>query len=111
MADLFADVERCPACGNELSRYGCRAPADVGAFCHAPPPSRTSRRARTPRPPVVFEIPPTAAVQACQKCGAPIVFVRHTRTGNWMVLEADGAHRGQSHFARCPEAHSFRRPK
>lgn len=101
--------DTCSACGNELSRYGCRAPLDIGAFCHAPRPSRTSRPRRAPRPPIVFDIPPTATAQACARCGASIVFVRHAKTGKWMPLEATGEHRGESHFARCPAAASFRR--
>ncbi len=57
----------------------------------------------------------------CRGCGAPIVFVKHSRTGNTMPLELLGAEPAapgvdgrprfalMPHHARCPKASEFRK--
>lgn len=59
-----------------------------------------------PRKPVKFDIPPGAAVASCSGCGAAIVWVVTTK-GKRMPVDGDGT----SHFATCPDAKRFRKPR
>lgn len=59
------------------------------------------------------------AVQHCRACQAPIAFLK-TRTGKSIPINADTVRpddtdfdhtRHKSHFADCPQAAQFRKPK
>lgn len=72
--------------------------AEVGSF--EPPPAKERKR-------VTFPIPPSAPTKKCRSCGLPIVWIV-TTSGSKMPVDADGATRGDSHFATCPQAHLWR---
>lgn len=72
----------------------------------------------TTRPPAIFDIPDGTRVTACSACQGAIVFVKSKKTGKAMPLEAldrvangKTIKRGESHFAYCPRAGDFRRPR
>lgn len=56
--------------------------------------------------PVTFTVPPGAQAQSCRGCQAVIFWIL-TSLGNKMPVNADGT----SHFATCPDANKFRKPK
>jgi hypothetical protein len=95
--DLFAAAV-CSICQRPVTELGCTMPGDdVGAFCRAP------KR-------IMFAIPEGTPVRRCSSCGAAICWVESAR-GKRMPLEAMAPHRGESHFARCPNARDHRRPR
>ena len=46
----------------------------------------------------------------CRKC-PQMVFFKKMVSGKWMPIEADGEHEGESHFAYCKFADTFRKPE
>ena len=40
-----------------------------------------------------------------------MVFFKKMVSGKWMPIEADGEHEGESHFAYCKFADTFRKPE
>jgi len=57
-----------------------------------------------------FPIPPAAPVTRCRSCGAPVIWIV-TAKGKRMPVEAEGAKRGESHFAHCEHAADWRKPR
>lgn len=55
---------------------------------------------------IKFEIPQGTPVVKCRACGAPIQFIE-TAAGKRMPVDRDGT----SHFATCPGADEFRKPR
>lgn len=71
----------------------------------------------TDRALVLHDIPEGARIQSCMGCGGPIVWIV-TKNGKRMPVEpldksvnGNKVTRGESHFAHCPHAARFRRPK
>ena len=60
---------------------------------------------RTPKGPI-FTIPEGTPASTCKGCGATFYWVQ-TRSGRAMPVDPDGL----SHFATCPAAAKFRKPK
>lgn len=56
---------------------------------------------------VTFDIPPAAPATACRSCGAAIVWIL-TKAGKKMPVEIATR---ESHFARCPAAKEWRKPR
>jgi hypothetical protein len=56
-----------------------------------------------------WAIVPTAriTVRTCRSCGARIAWLKTIKTGSLTPVEASG----ESHFARCPDSPSWRKPK
>lgn len=59
---------------------------------------------------LTFEIPPDAQRVQCKSCKAWCVWI-DTRSGKRMLIQAEGETRGESHFAHCPQANTFRRSR
>ena len=57
-----------------------------------------------------FSIPPQAPSVPCRSCRALVVWII-TANQRRMPVEATGPHRGDSHFAHCPDAAKHRKPR
>ncbi len=55
-------------------------------------------------------MPDGAVAKECRSCKAKI-FWRKMESGKWMPIEAEGEHKGESHFAYCKQADGWRKPK
>lgn len=68
----------------------------------------------------------TTAPSTCRSCGAAIVWATSERTGEWVITDGKASHQGKapasygteytlprykSHFADCPQAEQWRRPR
>ena len=60
-----------------------------------------------PRPAVKFTIPVGTPAARCRGCGARIYWIITSAAQNRMPVDPDGT----SHFATCPVADQFRKPK
>ena len=65
---------------------------------------------------MTFAIPHTVTPTTCASCRAPIAWVVTAKGKrmpvNWPArADADGVRRGESHFATCPEADAWRKPR
>ena len=47
------------------------------------------------------------ATRTCRSCGARVAWLKTRKTGSLAPVEASG----ESHFARCPAAAAWRKPK
>ncbi len=59
---------------------------------------------------LTFPIPEDARTVQCRSCKAWCVWIV-TANRKRMLVEAEGAHRGESHFAHCPDAAHFRKAR
>jgi hypothetical protein len=65
---------------------------------------------------LTFPIPPSAPVVPCRSCKAPIVWIR-TALGKRMPVNYERVNgccppaSGTSHFATCPNASDWRKPR
>jgi hypothetical protein len=59
---------------------------------------------------LTFEIPADAKWVRCKSCNAWCVWI-DTPRGKRMLVQAEGETHGESHFAHCPQAATFRRSR
>jgi hypothetical protein len=62
------------------------------------------------RPPRTFPIPEGATPVLCRSCGDSVFWIL-TPNMKRMPIDAFGAHKGESHFATCPQADQHRKPR